>query len=175
MKKHIALFGGSFNPPHIGHVAICEWLLQNKQVDKVWVVPCFEHPFGKDLAPFEDRYQMCQLAFAKFGDQIIISKVEQELGGTSHTLRTIQHLQQMYPDYEFSLITGGDIHQETKDWHEFEEIKKLVSIISIPRGKDSMIPDVSSTEIREEIKNEKDLKGLVLPEVEQYLKKENLY
>ncbi|MFH1874006.1 MAG: nicotinate (nicotinamide) nucleotide adenylyltransferase [Pseudomonadota bacterium] len=174
-KTKIALFGGSFNPPHIGHLVICEWLLQNEQIDQVWIVPCFEHPFGKELAPFPDRYQMCQIAFAKFGEKLMVSTIEQELGGTSHTIRTIRHLQQKFPDYTFSLVTGGDIHQETKDWHEFEEIKKLVPIISIPRGKGSMIPDVSSTEIRGKIAKNEPVDELVAQEVKNYLEAHKLY
>ena len=59
-----AIFGGSFNPVHVGHVLVCTWLLSTEQAQQVWVVPSLEHPFHKELAPYEDRMTMCEAAFS---------------------------------------------------------------------------------------------------------------
>ena len=58
----IALFGGSFNPPHIGHQMACLYVLETSSCKELWMVPTFRHPFDKALAPFEDRFEMCRRA-----------------------------------------------------------------------------------------------------------------
>lgn len=175
MAKRVGIFGGSFNPPHIGHVAICEWLFAKDLVDEVWIVPCFIHPFGKHLAPFEDRYNMCLFAFRDIGPKVVVSKIEKFLGGTSHTIRTIRHLINGNFGCEFSLVTGGDIQMQTKEWLDFAEIKKLVPIIAIPRGPKSPIPDISATEVRRRIDASESIIDLVPREVAVYIITHRLY
>ena len=74
--EHIAILGGSFSPPHEGHVAICAWLLDSAEVDRVVAIPCYEHPFGKELAAFDDRLRMCQIAFEEFGSRVEVLDLE---------------------------------------------------------------------------------------------------
>jgi len=174
-KKRIALFGGSFDPPHIGHTEICKWIFAKGLADEVWVIPCFVHPFEKKLSPFEDRYSMCRLALNKLSLTIDILNVEKELGGVSHTLRTIKHLQTKYPEHRFMLVTGGDVRAQTEEWHNFSEIRELVNVIHIPRGDDSPIPNISSTTIREKIKGRESLIDFVEDEVAVYIITKNLY
>jgi len=169
VAKRVAIFGGSFNPPHIGHVAICEWLLAKDLADEVWAMPCLIHPFGKHLAPFEDRFAMCLFAFRDIGPKVVVSKVERFLGGTSHTVRTIRHLINSHPDCNFSLVTGGDVETQTKEWLDFDQIKKLVPIIAIPRGPKSPIPDISATQVRGRIEAGQSILGLVPKEVAVYI------
>jgi nicotinate-nucleotide adenylyltransferase len=174
-KRRVALFGGSFNPPHIGHTAICKWLAAKDIADEVWIIPCFIHPFGKDLAPFTHRLKMCKLAFAALDLPLRILEIERELGGESKTIRTIEHLISHHPDMAFSFVTGGDIESEIMSWHSSERIKKLVEIVKIPRGKKSPIPDVSSTEIRRLIQSGKDYKDMVESDVAEYIDAEKVY
>ena len=175
MPKRIGFFGGSFNPPHIGHVAICEWLIEKGHVDEVWVVPCFIHPFGKELASFKARYEMCLFAFKRFGRKVNVSKVEKTLGGVSHTIRTIKYLLQHYQRDDFSLVTGGDVKSQTSEWVDFGQIKALVPIISIPRGPKSPIPDVSATEVRRRLAAGESYIDLVPREVAVYIVTHRLY
>lgn len=175
MIKRVALFGGSFNPPHIGHVAICEWLLAKDLADEVWVVPCLIHPFGKFLAPFAERFAMCLFAFQDIGPKVVVSKVEKFLGGTSHTVRTIRHLIDTHPDCKFSLVTGGDVGAQTKEWLDFDQIKKLVDVIAIPRGPRSPIPNISATQVRDRIAAGDSIVGLVPREVAVYIITHRLY
>lgn len=174
-QKRVAIFGGSFNPPHIGHVAICEWLFAKELADEVWVVPCLVHPFGKKLASFEDRFSMCLFAFKDFGPRVMVSKVEKFLGGVSHTIRTIHHLLNGNPDCRFSLVTGGDVKTQTSEWVDFDKIKALLPIIAIPRGPKSPIPDISSTEVRRRLAAGESILNLVPKEIAVYIVTHRLY
>lgn len=173
--KKVGLLGGSFNPPHIGHLEICRHLLDHKGCDQVRVIPCFQHPFGKELASFEDRLAMCRFAFQELGGRVRVDDVERSLGGVSHTVRTIQHLKFTYPDKDFTLVVGTDVGSEKGDWKDFDRIKEMVSIFEIPRGKTSFITDISSTEIRRKIKEGEEFGAFVAEPVSVYIITRGLY
>lgn len=143
--------------------------------EAIWIIPCYIHPLGKHLIPYEDRLQMCRLAFGKLDLPIHILEVERELGGESRTLRTVEHLNEKYPDRRFSFIVGGDIEAQEKHWHRFERIRELVDIVKIPRGEHSPIPDVSSTDIRRRIGANKPYRDSIEPEVAVYIVTKALY
>lgn len=162
----VAVFGGSFNPPHVGHQLVALWVLETADVDELWFVPAFVHPFEKPLAPFEDRRRMCERAAAALGPRVRVSDIEAQLGGPSRTLRTIQKLTEAHPDVELALIIGEDLVDESATWHGAEELRRLVPFIVVgrmgrtapqstqapPSAPDGVtpiaIPDVSSTAIR---------------------------
>ena len=104
MSARVAIFGGSFNPPHVAHVLAVTYVLATEDLDEILVVPCFRHPFAKELAPFEDRFAMCELAMAWL-PKVTVSRVEQELGGESRTLRTVEHF----------VVIGKSGFSETRD------------------------------------------------------------
>ena len=87
----IAIFGGSFNPPHVAHVLAVVYALAVAPIDHVLIVPVYQHPFSKELAPFEDRLAMCEAAMGWIPGARV-SDVERELGGESLTLRMLTHL-----------------------------------------------------------------------------------
>ncbi len=118
---NVAVFGGSFNPPHVAHVLACALVLAMEDVDRVLVVPAFRHPFGKPLAEYEERVTMCRLAFAGM-PAVEVSRVEQELGGESRTLRTVEHLASAHPDWKLRLVVGADILNEAPRWFGFDAI-----------------------------------------------------
>ena len=82
----VAIFGGSFNPPHLAHQMAALYVLETAAVDELWLVPAFRHPFGKALAPFADRLEMCELAAAALGTRVKVSAIERESGVESRTL-----------------------------------------------------------------------------------------
>ena len=127
------MFGGSFNPPHVGHVLACALILSVEEVDRVLVVPTFMHPFAKPLAPFEDRATMCELAMA-WMPGVEVSRVEAELGGESRTLRTLETLARAHPDWKLRLIIGADILAEAPRWFGFDAITKLAPPIVLGRA-----------------------------------------
>src|SRR6478735_3989939 len=89
--RRVAIFGGSFNPPHVAHVLAVVYALSTAPIDEVLVVPVFHHPFSKELASFDERLAMCELALGWI-PRVVVSSVERDLGGSSLTLRTVEHL-----------------------------------------------------------------------------------
>jgi len=174
-KRRIAIFGGSFNPPHIGHTAICKWLFSKGIIDELWVIPCYRHPFNKVLEKFEHRLKMLKLALGRLMLPIKFLHIEKKLGGMSHTIRTIEHLRKENPDCRFYLVTGTDVRREAPDWYQFDKIREVVEIIEVPRGEDSSIPDVSSTEIRKNIQKGETFHKDVEGEVALYIITKSLY
>jgi len=154
-KERVAFFGGSFNPPHVGHVLGVVHALSTAPIDRVLVVPVYRHPFAKELASFEDRLAMCRLAVGWIPG-VTISTVEEELGGESLTLRTVEHLEAAHPEWALRLLVGADVLADLPKWHRWDRIAELAPPIVLgrvgfddPRASDPFLPQVSSTEIRE--------------------------
>jgi nicotinate-nucleotide adenylyltransferase len=149
---NVAVFGGSFNPPHVAHVLACTLLLSVERVDSILVVPAYKHPFAKSLAPFQNRVAMCELAMGWIPG-VQISKVEEEMGGESRTLRTLEHLAQEHPEWALRLVIGADILAEAPRWFGFDAIGKIAPPIVLGRAgfdgpEPAFLPDVSSTQVR---------------------------
>ena len=176
----VALFGGSFNPPHVAHQLVALYVLETVPVAELWFVPAFQHAFDKPLAAFGDRYRMCELAAAALGSRARVSDIEARLGGPSRTLKTIERLQQDHPGTEFSLVVGSDLVGEIDSWYGGEALRRRVPIIVVGRtgGQDSatvVMPAVSSTEIRAAIAAGRDTSGLVPRTVLDYIAQRGLY
>lgn len=186
----IALYGGSFNPPHLAHQLTCATVLAaaRPSVDEVWVVPTLQHAFDKPLAPFADRFAMCERAMRIFGDRVRINRIEEELGGASYTLRTVKALRAKYPHHALRLVIGSDLVSERARWHGWEELVALVPFLVIGRaGRDEAplapgdhrvpidLPDVSSTEARRRIADDEPTEGLLDEEVARYVAARSLY
>lgn len=150
-----AIFGGSFNPPHVGHVLAVSYVLSVHPVDEVLVIPVYRHVFGKSLASFEERVRMCELAMGWIpGTQV--SEIERELGGESRTLHTIEALLERDPTRQLHLVIGTDVLADLPKWHRWNRIEELAPPIIIGRaghahadGPEALLPEVSSTQIRE--------------------------
>lgn len=175
MRKRVGIFGGSFNPPHNGHVEICRYLLKKNDLDQILVIPCFKHPFEKDLAEFKDRLLMCRFAFNEFGDKVMVSDVEKKIGNVSYTINTVKYMIDLFPDDKFYLIVGSDTEEESEGWKDINEIKSLVQFTTVPRGPKSHIPNISSTEVRKRIGSGIKFTDLVPSEVAVYIITHGLY
>src|SRR4029079_1326626 len=105
----VALFGGSFNPPHVAHQMAALYVLETAPVDALWFVPAFEHAFRTQLVAVQDRLAMCELAAAALGPRARVSDVERSLGGRSLTLRTVRRLAEQHAAHSFSLVIGSDL------------------------------------------------------------------
>lgn len=181
--RTIALFGGSFNPPHVGHVAVVGWVLACQPVDEVWAVPCFQHAFGKALAPFDLRARMLQAALAPFGERARVCRVEEELGGVSRTVDTLEALTARHPDTSFALVAGADVRAELPLWKEPERLSRLASWIWLPRRGVAQAPDeppylfpeISSSDIRARCRDGQPLEGWVPRGVQALLAAERPY
>jgi nicotinate-nucleotide adenylyltransferase len=177
----IAIFGGSFNPPHVAHQMVALYVLETAPVDGLWFVPCFRHPFDKPLEPFEDRFRMCDLAAVGLGWRVRVSDVERTIGGPSRTLNTIRELGKQHPEHEFSLVIGADLVAEVPTWHGATELQAQVPFIVVGRGgvgaasAPVAMPEVSSTEVRARLRDGQSVEGLVPRVVLDYIYERRLY
>ncbi len=177
----IAVFGGSFNPPHVAHALVVEYVLSAYRLKKLLVVPAYRHPFAKSIAPFEHRVQMCKLAMGHITG-VEISRIEEQLGGESYTLKTLQALSARYPNTRLRLVIGSDILAETPRWHRFEQVKQLAPLIvlsregySIENPKGPSFPDINSSEIRALLEQGLPTKGHLAESVAAYIEQHGLY
>jgi nicotinate-nucleotide adenylyltransferase len=183
MGRSVALLGGSFNPPHVAHLMAAYWALATQDVSEVWLLPTFRHPFGKALAPFEDRVRMCELA-ARHVRGVAVCGAEGELRDdplVGKTARTLEHLAQKHPGHRFALLVGADILPDTDKWYRWDLVQALARIVVVGRegyppvpGSPSL-PRISSTEVRERIARGEDVSGLVPRKVREYLDARGLY
>jgi nicotinate-nucleotide adenylyltransferase len=177
----VAIFGGSFNPPHLAHQMAALYVLETAAVDELWIVPAFQHPFGKALAPFAHRLEMCELAAAALGPRVKVSAVERDLGVESRTLRTVRRLQQDFPGHTFSLVIGADLLAELPSWQESAELQRSVPLLVVGRagfetGEGRLaLPRVSSTEVRAALAAGRPVDGLVPRAVLDYIRAHDLY
>jgi len=155
MRKSVAIYGGSFDPPHVSHVLAAVYALKIGGFDRVLVVPVFEHAFHKQLTPFQHRTRMCELAFAGI-EGVEVCPVERDLATPSLTLRTLEHLAALHPEWSMRLLVGSDVLGDTAKWHAFERITQLAPPYVVarpgyvhPNSNVVLLPDVSSTRIRE--------------------------
>jgi len=159
--ERVAVFGGSFNPPHVAHVLAAVYALSTAPIDRVLVVPVYRHPFAKELAPFDDRLEMCRLALG-WVPGVEVSTVERELGGESLTLRTLEHLAEAHPSWSMRLLVGADVLPDLPKWHRFDRIAELAPPLVLgragfaPSGSGveagpTVLPEISSSEVRARI------------------------
>lgn len=158
----LAVLGGSFNPPHLGHALLPGYVLAHGDATRVLVAPCADHPLGKKLAPFERRMSWVRQALAHY-DDVEVSAIEAELarareGRPSYTLELLEALRERYPDERVRLVVGSDIlvSGETERWHRWDRIAAEFDPIVVPRVGWSepgaaALPDVSSTQVRAQL------------------------
>ncbi len=185
----VALFGGSFNPTHVAHALVALYVLETAPVDELWFVPTFRHAFGKDLAPFDDRVAMCELAAAALGPRVSVSRVEEEVakatGRESRTLFLLEHLARVRPDVSPRLVIGADVLHDTAAWHRWDEVCRRAPPIVVGRAgvepppgahvSELAMPPVSSTEVRRRLAAGEDAAGLVSGAVLGYIARRGLY
>lgn len=179
--RRTAVYGGSFDPPHVGHVLAVAYALSTGEVDEVLVVPCFRHPFAKSLTPFDARVEMVEAAMAPLR-WVTVSRVEELLGGESRTLRTVKHLLAEEPDRKLRLLIGADILADAPKWHGFDEVVALAPLLVLGRvgflrddAPIPVLPDVSSTKVRAAVPAGQDLGALVPARVLEIIRRDGLY
>jgi len=193
MKK-IGLFFGSFNPIHIGHLILANYILENSDMDELWFVVSPQNPFKdkKSLLTDHNRLDMVQLAVKNY-PKMRASNVEFSLPKPSYTIDTLTYLKEKYPNYSFALIMGEDNLDSLSKWKNSEKLMSDYQIIVYPRTfegekKDSEylqhenismvnapIIELSATEIRNMIKEGKNVRPMLPPEVFEYLDGSSFY
>lgn len=192
----VALFGGSFNPPHVAHQLVALYVLETQPVDELWFLPVYEHVFGKHLVSFDDRVAMCELASAPFGTRVGVSRAEEEWAqqpayAGSRTFDVIQHILATRPGVQPRLVIGTDILAETAKWHRWADVVAAAPLIVVGRPGHALpdgsaatgltMPSVSSTRIREVLhattapRCDAELRSLLPASVLEYIDSRKLY
>ena len=176
------IFGGSFNPIHQGHISLARQLREKAGLDEVWLMVSPQNPLkaSADLLDDEMRMQMVRLA-VEGEEGIIACDYEMHLPKPSYTWNTLQALSQDYPDREFVLMIGGDNWDLFDKWYHADDIRENYQIIVYPRrgfkgGIEGLdLIDISSTEIRQRIKDGESISQLVPEAVAEYINLHKLY
>ncbi len=185
------LFFGSFNPIHIGHLAVANYMIEFENLDEVRFVVSPQNPFKKkdDLLDASLRLQMATIA-TKHHPAIHTENIELELPAPSYTSNTLKALQTKYPNHEFSIIMGADNLQNIHKWKDAAFILENFSILIYPRPgfkidtneyptnckiTEAPMIDISSTQLRNWIANNKEIPYFTTPEVQNFIHYHKLY
>lgn len=154
----IAIYGGSFNPPHVAHAMVAAWLLWTGRADEVWLVPVWRHAFegrhSKTLAPFERRVAWCRALATDVDPRVKVCRVEADLPRPSYTIRTLRHLASRHPDHSFQLVLGADVLDQRAHWKDWDAIEREFDPLIVGRQGYREVPgaiafpEVSSSTIR---------------------------
>ena len=189
----IGLYFGTFNPIHIGHLIIANHMAEHSDLDQIWMVVTPHNPHKQKSTLLDDhhRLEMVHLATSDFS-KIKPSDVEFKLPQPNYTVNTLAHLQEKYPNYEFALIMGEDNLNSLHKWKNYEVILGNHHIYVYPRFNSGEIDtqfinhakiyrvgapviELSSTFIRENIKNNKNVIPMLPYNVWQYVEHNNFY
>ena len=191
----VGIFGGAFDPPHIGHTELAAQARKELKLSELLIIPTAQPPLkGKCAAAFADRFEMAKLAFGSI-EGCAVSDIEKKIGGKSFTINTLRALREIYPSKtDFYLIIGGDQLFTIEKWFRFEAILKECHVCAVTRdginyadmqeyanelGRVKVlnlgIPAVSSSEVREKLAKGEDISGLVPDDVIAYINDRGLY
>ena len=188
-KIKTVIFGGSFDPIHIGHLSLANEVVNSRLADEVWFMVSPQNPH-KELQKLTDesvRLEMVRLAIDG-NEHFKASDFEFNLPRPSYTINTLMSLEKSFPDREFMLLVGADNWEKFDRWYRHDEILERYRIIVYPRD-NSAVPllpdgviwlsaelhDVSSTQIRGLVANGHSITGLVVPSVEEFINGNKLY
>ncbi len=193
MKK-IGLFFGSYNPIHIGHLILGNYILENSDLDELWFVVSPQNPFKNKLSLLDDyiRLDLVNLAVKNY-PKMRASNIEFSLSKPSYTIDTMTYLREKYPNTTFCLLMGEDNLASLPKWKNYETLLDQNQIIVYPRVFSDKkmeneyiqhenihliqapIIELSATEIRQMIKTGKNVRPMLPPEVFEYLDGSNFY
>ena len=182
----IAVFGGAFDPPHLGHLTIARQLLKQHLANEVWFLPVKNHPFSKNLSAEEHRLAMLELMIEA---QMRIETYELEQETVSYTYKSLKALVKQHSQHRFSFVIGSDNLQKFPEWDHATELAEQFQIFVYPRKTYPLSPllinmqiienvpeiEVSSTQIKELVKQGSDIKELVTPDILRYIQQNKLY
>ncbi|WP_100010573.1 nicotinate-nucleotide adenylyltransferase [Lentibacillus sediminis] len=186
MRK-IGILGGTFDPPHIGHLVIAEETRVQLDLEEIWFMPSNTPPH-KDAAKTgaEERSEMVKRA-VKGNPHFRLNTIETHRLGKSYTFDTMKVLRAEHPDIYFYFIIGADMVEYLPHWDRIDELLELVQFVGVKRQGYSLsttypiievdVPfvEISSTMIRERIRNKLPIRYLVTESVNEYLKEQQLY
>ncbi|AEB24792.1 MULTISPECIES: nicotinate-nucleotide adenylyltransferase [Bacillus] len=187
MRK-IGIFGGTFDPPHNGHLLMANEVLHQAELDEVWFMPnqIPPHKQNEDFTDSRRRVEMLRLAISSNpGFKLELAEMERE--GPSYTYDTVRLLKERHPNDKLFFIIGADMIEYLPKWYKLDELLKLIQFIGVRRPGYHIetpypllfadVPEfgVSSTMLRERLKAKKPTQYLMPDEVRQYIEENDLY
>lgn len=186
--RRVGIMGGTFNPPHIGHLIVAEQVCEALELDSIHFMPTFKpgHASGKETIDANYRVDMVDLAIED-NPHFALDLTEVNRAGTTYTIDTIKELKEANPETEYFFIIGGDMVQDLANWKAIDELVSLVHFVGVNRPGyvsetdypiiwvDTQEVDVSSSEIRERISQGLSIKYLTSPSVIDYIEQKGLY
>ena len=191
-KKRIGIFGGAFDPPHLGHLISAQCAAEKLGLEKMIFIPCGKHPFKQDnlIASADQRYAMTKLAVA--GNPIFdVSDIEVIKTNTTYTVETLEHFYTVYPNDEMFFFIGKDNVKDFSAWKNPHRIMELATVVVLDRIPfiedvaasfakqfaflDSPTIEISSSEIRQRILEGKSVRYLIRNGVELFIDMTGLY
>ncbi|GGJ48291.1 nicotinate-nucleotide adenylyltransferase [Virgibacillus salexigens] len=185
--KHIGILGGTFDPPHMGHLIIAEEVRIALQLDEVWFIPSYTPPHkAQTKTSARDRLNMVKRAIQD-NPFFKVNTIELERSGKSYTIQTIKDLQEQHTDTTFYFIIGGDMIEYLPKWHRIEELIQLIEFVGVQRPNYSIetpypitvvdIPlmEISSTFLRDRMRQNRSVHYFLPPSVYNYMKEHQLY
>jgi len=191
-KKRIGIYSGSFNPIHIGHQKLGEYLIDNKLVDEVWFIVSPRNPLKEKEAIIDEyiRLDMMMLAIQQ-QKYLKVCDIEFTMPVPSYSIDTLHELTTFYPSFQFVLVIGSDNALVFNQWKDYKQILKEYPVLVYPRHEydfalvEGIYPqmqllqspyfDISSTQIRDFIAQKKDVSQWLHPSVYQFIIENNLY
>ncbi|MBQ0120858.1 MAG: nicotinate-nucleotide adenylyltransferase [Bacteroidales bacterium] len=189
---NIGIMGGTFNPIHVGHAIIANYIIQNTDIDQLWLMVSPENPFktGQAMINEGQRLRMVEMVTRRL-DNVITSGFELTLPRPSYTIDTLNALKAKFPSDNFTLVIGADNWAVFNKWRSHDEIISNFKIVVYPRvGYDIVIPpemsdrviaadapviEVSSSKIREQLSMGHDMRFFMPDEVYEYILRNDLY
>jgi len=181
MSMRVGLYGGAFDPPHLGHLKVAQTALWSDEIDTLWFLPAWSSASGKNMSEFKHRLFMCSL-LSKNYIGMHVCDLEAEVKSLD-SLEIVNYIQEQNLACSFRLVLGTDNFWKMNQWKNSHEVMKIAPALWVERPGQSRIPVISyplyntlsSTQVRETISSNGSMDGLVSKEVETYIKDENLY
>jgi len=197
-KVKVALLGGAFDPPTLGHIAVAKFVLKaaKSEFDEVWLVPCYKHMFNKEMSSADDRLTMLGYASSDDGRiKICDYEIQEKLGGeTYHFLKSLLD-SELAQTHQFSYIIGMDNANGFDRWVNFEELERLIRFVIVPRvgeepdpnvtwylkpphiflRSDTPLPNTASSTVRSGISTRRNVEQMLDPRVLDYINRKGLY
>lgn len=188
-QKKFGIFGGLFDPPHLGHLIIAQTVLEEFRLNQIIFVPAGNPPHKRKYSPYRIRFKLTEAAI-KNNKNFSLSPIESQIAGKTYTVEVIKAIKQKI-NGQFYLIIGSDQWHEIKTWKDPQELLKYCALIVVPRpaykikvksffSKKIFIAhtpliQISSTVIRKRVKQKQTIQYFVPPAVNNYIKKKKLY
>ncbi|MBM7691838.1 nicotinate-nucleotide adenylyltransferase [Peribacillus deserti] len=186
--KRAGILGGTFDPPHIGHLIVANEVLEALSLDEVRFMPNHTPPHKKknEKVTSHDRLQMVRIS-VNSNPKLTAETIELGRDGASYTYDTIKALQEQEPDTKFYFIIGADMIEYLPKWYKVDELMEMVQFVGVQRPtykEETSFPvimvdipqiDLSSSLIRKRVKEGKSIKYLVHEEVQKYIEVNRLY